>query len=121
VTQRRGERAQDTLEGWLAARGEAAPASLRPRLFAAVAAVQPPDAGSLADRSCRAGETLLAKLLVEGCASRSAAPDLLSADALVTYAFEAAAEDEGESAASIERRAAAAMARIAALGEGSAA
>lgn len=101
------------LERWLDARAAAAPPSLRPRLLAAV---RRGAGGSLVERSCRAGEALLAQLLAEGCASRTAAPDLLAADALVTYAFEAAAEGDDETAASIEREAAAAMARIAALG-----
>jgi len=102
------------LERWLAARTAAAPPSLRPRLLAAVRDV--PAVDTLGERSCRAGEALLAKLLAEECASRDAAPDLLAADALVTYAFEAAAESGVEGADSIDARAAAAMARIAALG-----
>ncbi|HEX8847939.1 MAG TPA: hypothetical protein VF761_00230 [Gemmatimonadaceae bacterium] len=104
------------LERWLASRTDAAPPSLRPRLSAAIEASPESGDGSIADRSCLAGESLLVRLLAEGCASRTAAPDLLAADALVTYAFEAAAEMETETSASIDRRAAAAMSRIARLG-----
>ena len=104
------------LERWLAARSDAAPASLRPRLRAAIDASREIGDGSIADRSCLAGESLLVRLLVEDCASRTAAPDLLAADALVTYAFEAAAETDGETTDSMDRRAAAAMRRIARLG-----
>jgi hypothetical protein len=101
-----------SLEQWLVARAAAAPASLRPRLTDALRGVS--EGETAVERSCRAGEALLAKLLAEDCSSRSAAPDLLTADALVTYAFEAAAEDAAESASSLDSQAAAAMARIAA-------
>ena len=58
-----------------------------------------------------------AKLLAEGCGDREAAPDLLAADALVTYAFEATAEDATLSAKAIDARAASAMRRVATLGD----
>ena len=106
------------LERWLATRSDAAPASLRPRLSAAIDTSREGGDGSIAERSCLAGESLLVRLLAEGCASRTAAPDLLAADALVTYAFEAAAETERETIDSIDGRAAAAMARIARVGAG---
>lgn len=60
-----------------------------------------------------AAERLLAALLKHGCVSRENALDLLVADALVTYAFEAASE--AESPAAIIRRAHDAMVRIAAF------
>ena len=104
------------LVAWLERRAEPAPASLRPRLAEAVRETAGASGESLVELSSRAGERLLAKLLTHGCGPRSAAPDLLAADALVTYAFEGAAEDGGESAQAIEASAARAMARIAALG-----
>ena len=44
------------------------------------------------DAYLEAAERLLAALLKEGCISRENALDLLVADALVTYAFEAASD-----------------------------
>jgi hypothetical protein len=58
-----------------------------------------------------AGERLLDALLNAGTTSRATALDLLAVDALITYAFQAAADDP----ARLEQRAAMAMARIAAL------
>ena len=59
------------------------------------------------------GERLLKELMSSGSTDRATALTLLSVDALVTSAFEAASHDAG----SIESRAASAMQRIAALGE----
>lgn len=59
-----------------------------------------------------AGARLLETVLREDEACRDYALDLLAADALVTYAFEAASED----ASSLSERAARAMTHIAALG-----
>jgi hypothetical protein len=58
-----------------------------------------------------AGERLLAELLSGDCSSRDCALDLLTADALVTYAFELAANDPSR----IGERAQQATARLAAL------
>ena len=105
-------------ERWLATRDDGSPSSLRPRLAAALHVPELVSDGSLAGELCGAGEALLVRVLTGGCAARSAAPDLLAADALVTYAFEAAAESGEETAASIEERAAAAMRRVAMQGVG---
>ena len=56
-------------------------------------------------------ESLLAGLLALDCAGRDRALDLLVVDAMVTYAFEAAADSPN----TLSTRAAAAMASIAAL------
>jgi hypothetical protein len=56
---------------------------------------------------------VLARLLAQDPSERESAFDLLAADALVTYAFEAAAE----SPARLEEQAADAMVRLAALAE----
>ena len=58
-----------------------------------------------------AGERLLDELLACGSTSRSTALDLLAVDALVTYAFQAAADEP----ALLDARAARALARIAAM------
>ena len=97
---------------WLSARRPAAPAFLAERLELALGDVSPvPERTD--DLLLDAGELLLARLLRGGCATRAAAHDLLTIDALVTYAFEAATEDDPSS---VEDRAAAAMRRIAKLG-----
>ena len=96
------------LDAWLADRCPTPPAALRARLRQ----VLPAD-GVDAEVCLRAGEALLARLLEDDCAARGSALDLLVADALVTYAFEAAADDPG----SLEARAERAMTRIAALGD----
>jgi hypothetical protein len=99
-------------ESWLLARDPAPPASLAARLRAVIGRLDPAaSASTSSDAYLRAGEQLLAQLLRDGCASRESALDLLTADALVTYAFEAASDDP----ATLERRAQLAMTRIAAL------
>ena len=68
---------------------------------------------SAADALLDSSEAAMQRLLVDGCLTRESALDLLAVDALVTYAFEAAADDP----AAIEQRAQRALARIAALTE----
>ena len=98
----------EAVEQWLAGRRPEPPAALRARLREVLSS------GAVGrDAFLRAGESLLARLLDEDCATRGSALDLLVADALVTYAFEAAADEP----ASLEARAEAAMLEIAALGE----
>lgn len=60
----------------------------------------------------RAAEGLVTTLRASRSTSRDSALDLLTADALVTYAFEAASESPHD----LEERASEAMRRIAALG-----
>ena len=101
-----------TLAGnWVAAHAEQPPAALRARLDAilntAASAPDVPVAPALLD----AGQALLSTILHSGSTQRDAALDLLTADALVTYAFEAAADEPD----SLDARAAAAMQAIAAL------
>jgi hypothetical protein len=102
-----------TVADWLEARTPCPPAALGAR----IAVVLGPDAlaADAADASAHllaAGERLAATLLASGSTSRESALDLLTADALVTYAFEAASEAPADLAA----RASDAMARIASLG-----
>lgn len=96
---------------WLASLQPSPPPALFERLQVALADY----AGLPKDRvpeSClAAGEELLDRLLASGSTSRGSALDLLTVDALVTYAFESAADVP----AALEARAARAMARIAAV------
>ena len=103
---------------WLGRRAEPAPASLQARLTDAIWSVDPRAGESLVDLAVRTGEQQLTDALEHGCAERTAAPTLLAADALVTYAFEAAAEDPTQSAADVEASAARVASRIAAFGAG---
>jgi hypothetical protein len=100
-----------TVGEWLASRVPAPPPVLRARLQAALEPSLSRDRRDTADLCLRAGERLAETLLREQCTTRDSALDLLTADALVTYAFEAASE----SPADIAARASEAMVRIAAL------
>lgn len=97
---------------WLGTREPAPPDALLARLGEALGADAQRDAGDAAEVCLAAGERLLAKVLREGEASRDHALDLLAADALVTYAFEAASSRPSE----LSSLAAQAMARMASLG-----
>ena len=98
---------------WLEGRRPAPPPALAERLRDALADVAGAADESVAERCLAAGERLLAGLLARGCGSRDAALDLLAADALVTYAFEAASAEP----ARLEERARRAMANLATIGE----
>jgi len=101
-----------TLASWLEARSPAPPAALRDRIDAALAEDLKRDAGDVFETCLAAAERLVRGLLSTNATSRESALDLLAADALVTYAFEAASEQPD----GLAHRAAAAMTRIAALG-----
>jgi hypothetical protein len=99
-----------TLGAWLAAREPAPPPALAARLRELLG----PDALAADTREApalllRAGESVLERLLREAATTRESALDLLAADALVTYAFEAA----GDEPATLAARTQAAMAEIA--------
>jgi hypothetical protein len=102
-----------TLSAWLDSRCPAPPARLRARIDAALGRALEDDAHSAASACLSAGEQLVRGLLEENATLRDSALDLLAADALVTYAFEAGSERPGELAA----RSREAMARIAALAD----
>jgi hypothetical protein len=80
--------AHPDLASWLAARQPAPPAAIATHVAAACG----PDAAALPERLARAGVTLLRRVARAPEGGRPLALDLLSADALVTYAFEAQAE-----------------------------
>ncbi|MBL0939778.1 MAG: hypothetical protein IBJ03_12845 [Gemmatimonadaceae bacterium] len=100
-----------TVGEWVAQIQPAPPAALHRRLQDLVAAHAERPAADVPDVCLEAGERLLDELLQSGSTSRETALDLLAVDSLVTYAFQAAADDPSR----IEERAAAAMLRIAAL------
>lgn len=96
---------------WVAAHAEQPPHALRERLDAMLNAESAEPAMPVSPALFEAGRTLLSDILVHGSTQRAAALDLLTADALVTYAFEAAADEP----ALLGARAADAMRAIAAL------
>lgn len=96
---------------WIAAHAEQPPVALRARLDAILNTGRTDAALPVAPALLEAGEALLSMILGSGSTQRDAALDLLTADALVTYAFEAAAEDPS----TLDARAAAAMRAISAL------
>ena len=98
-----------TTAAWLDGRDPPAPPGLRNRLLELLPSDLPAVSG-IPVELLRAGQGLLITLLDGDCASRSAALDLLAADALVTYAFEVAADEPQ----SLDGHASAAMRMIAA-------
>ena len=102
-----------TLGEWVRTRQPQPPAALMARLEVVLGASldEPEDRGT--ELFLAAGERLVAGLLRGDRTSRDSALDLLTADALVTYAFEAAgAHPEG-----IDAHAGDAMTRIASLAD----
>jgi len=100
------------LARWLDSRRPLPPTALRARIDTALGSDLLADVDDVAESLLAAGERLVGSLLDDEATSRGSALDLLAADALVTYAFEAASERPAE----LSGRAGAAMARIAALG-----
>ena len=94
---------------WLTSRTPAAPADLVECVRALFKEHPEWNALHRADAFIAASEALLRRVLGHACAARSSALDLLAADACVTYAFEAAADEP----ATIAERAEQAMRRIA--------
>jgi hypothetical protein len=70
-------------------------------------------AGPLSVALLASAESAMTSLLADGCLTRESALDLLAVDALITYAFEAAADDPDR----LEERSEQALAAIAALAE----
>ena len=100
------------LAQWLDLRQPVPPPALRARIDAALGPDLQVVSGDLAETLLAAGERLVRDLLADDATSRESALDLLAADALVTYAFEAASEHPID----LAPRAAVAMRRIAELG-----
>jgi hypothetical protein len=101
-----------TVGEWLERRIPAPPPALATRLRRLLAEQAPRQASEAAEACLVTAEGLLERLLLDGCAGREHALDLLAADALVTYAFEAAADDPSR----LADRARLAMLRISAVG-----
>ena len=99
-------------EQWLAARRPAPPEPLHDRLRGLLAGGGDDASADVSARLLERGAATLAGVLAGAASSRDSARELLAADALVTYAFEAAADTpEG-----LEERARGALASLAALG-----
>ena len=103
--------APGAVAAWLRARSPEPPSQLLARIDDMLAAHPP--AGPTVDALLGVAETAMTGLLCDGCLTRESALDLLAVDALVTYAFEAAADDPE----TLDARTARALARIAALAE----
>jgi hypothetical protein len=88
------------LVAWLEARRPAPPPALRAHLAAAVTDSDLP----LPDHLALLGRQLLARVTARPAGGRELAPDLLAADALVTYAFEAQAERDVAGLEALARR-----------------
>jgi hypothetical protein len=101
-----------TIGEWLTTRTPAPPPQLIHRVRDALGDAAHDDARFAPERCLDAAERVVAQLLREGRTGRESAADLLAADALVTYAFEAAGDDP----ASLGERAQSAMTRLARLG-----
>jgi hypothetical protein len=81
-----------TVGEWLDARSPAPPEALRKRVDGLLGDALRRDASRTLEVCLATAERLLATLLAAGSTSRDSALDLLTADALVTYAFESAAD-----------------------------
>lgn len=101
-----------TIGEWLAERRPVPPPALRSRITAVLGGSLAHDATNTVDACLGAAERLVQTLLSGNSTTRDSALDLLTADALVTYAFEAA----GEAPADLVERASQAMACIASIG-----
>jgi len=103
--------AQERVSAWLRARTPVPPRQLAARIDTLT--VEIADREVSADAFLGAAEVAMATLLSGGCLTRESALELLAIDALVTYAFEIAADAPEQ----LESRAANALARISALSE----
>jgi len=101
-----------TVRQWLAEREPAPPGALLRRVQEALGRDGERDAADAAEACLAAAERVAVTVLGDEEASRDYALDLLTADALVTYAFEAASAEPSE----LSARAARAMQTLASLG-----
>jgi hypothetical protein len=81
-----------TISDWLDGREHQPPDALAARIRASLGAATASGAESLAPRFIELAEAIARRVVDHGGSDRSDASDLLLADALVTYAFEYAAE-----------------------------
>jgi uncharacterized membrane protein len=101
-----------TLDAWLRQRTPAPPDRLLARIQERLGDRREKDAGAAPELCLDAAEQLLRELIARPSMGRDAALDLLTADALTTYAFEAAADADAASLATV---ASAAMTRLGAF------
>jgi hypothetical protein len=99
-----------TVREWLRHRTPTAPADLLARVHEALGSRCDTDAAQASTVCVDAADELLCELLRRPSTGRETALDLLTVDALATYAFEAASDNPN----SLPERAEAAMARFAA-------
>ena len=99
-----------TLQHWIDGRDPEPPAALAQRMRNAVAAVPAAGGQSIPEAAVESALLMLDSLLRDADSTRGGALGLLAADALMTYAFEAA----GEAPARLDALGAEAMRRIAA-------
>ena len=102
-----------TVLAWLQARTPPPPAAMLARVVKALGTRAGEDAAQSSALCLDAATELLDELLTQDPLGRESAIDLLAVDALVTYAFEAAAGDFNQ----LDGRASAAMVRLGALAE----
>ena len=103
--------APERVSVWLRGRTPVPPPQLVARIEAMSAGIASREPS--ADALLGAAEAAMSGLLHDGCLTRESALDLLAIDALVTYAFEAAADDPEH----LEDSAVRALARISVLSE----
>jgi len=103
-----------TVADWLRERDPAPPARLAARIERAIGTRRAEPAAQAAEVCLEACERLLADVAGRTASGRESALDLLAADALATYALEAAAEMP----ATLEARALDAMKRLTAIAGG---
>jgi len=102
-----------TLADWLRQRTPTPPAELSARIQQTLGDRCDADASAASAMCLAAAEDLLRELLSRPSAGRESALDLLTVDALVTYAFEAASDDPD----SLAERADQAMTRLVATAQ----
>lgn len=85
-----------SLHEWLVTREPAPPDALLARMLREIEKLRIMQAEAAPRLLADAGASILESLDDEGCTGRASALDLLAADALFTYAFEAAAESQSE-------------------------
>ena len=100
-----------TLLAWLQSRAPAPPAALVARILAALGSRADEDASRASALCLEAAAERLEQLLAQDPIARDSAFDLLAVDALVTYAFEAAASNIDQ----LDERARSAMLQLGAL------
>jgi hypothetical protein len=82
-----------SVRAWLDSRRPAAPEALARRVRQALGAEGERDAAAAPEVMLAAARAIVETIMRENAHARSSAPDLLAADALVTFAFEAAAAE----------------------------